>query len=132
MFPEIFWAKLVQRAGGWCAPIIVQPDADEEGVRKQWTSPEERRKAMGYRDGETEGDYLTRVAGIMRVYFGAMWSRAPRSTSGQASMLRMYQPGRFWVWFSRIMAAQGGELLKSAVGAEVIYGAFLTFFFDSA
>jgi hypothetical protein len=50
------------------------------------------------------------------------------SAEEQQSMLRMYQPARFWVWFSRLLAAQGWGLLESAVGAEVIYGTFLAFF----
>jgi nucleoporin GLE1 len=136
MFPEVLWAKLMQRAGGWCVPIVVQPEPDGEGegkgpVRRQWASPEERRKVMGYRDGETESEYLTRVAGMMRVYFLVMWSPGIQdggSAEEQRSMLRMYQPARFWVWFSRLLAAQGWGLLESAVGAEVIYGTFLTVF----
>jgi nucleoporin GLE1 len=57
-FPQIFYMKLVQRTGGW--PIPVKPPA-EEGM--------DYAKLTGFREGEGLPEYISRVAGLMRVYF---------------------------------------------------------------
>jgi len=147
-FPEVFFAKMVQRTGGWGVPVVV-PTRDVDG--KPWGEGE-RRKAMGYRrtggddngEWESTGEYSTRIAGIMRVYFLVlgMSASAPtpalaagmgaRAGQGQVSRAqKLFQLPRFWTYFARMLGDE--RLLETAVAAQVLYGAsrlvFCLFFF---
>ncbi|RDB15643.1 Nucleoporin gle1 [Hypsizygus marmoreus] len=117
-FAEIFFAKLVQRTGGWPIPIVVpKEDIDE----KPWKDEAARTKAMGYRkssvsdDLESAAEYTTRVAGIMRVYFHIL--KIPPRQPLQA----MFQLPRLWIWLSRLAGERG--LLETAVAPQLIYTA---------
>ncbi|KAI6038509.1 GLE1-like protein-domain-containing protein [Pisolithus marmoratus] len=132
-FPEVFYAKMVQRTGGWGIPVVV-PAHDVDG---RAFNDSERRKAMGYRrtggeDGSEEGiwegsgEYGTRVSGIMRVYFlvlGMSASVAPTlpaaGPGGRAQ--RIFQLPRFWVYFSRMLGDE--RLLGAAVAAQILHAA---------
>ncbi|KAL4063803.1 GLE1-like protein-domain-containing protein [Scleroderma yunnanense] len=135
-FPEVFFAKLVQRTGGWGVPVVV-PMVNLEG--KPWAEGE-RRKAMGYRrtgggedggndEGEWEGtgEYATRVAGIMRVYFlvlGMSAAPAPGLATGTSQVGRaqkLFQLPHFWSYFARMLGDE--RLLETAVAAQVLYAA---------
>jgi nucleoporin GLE1 len=116
-FDEILWAKLIQRTGGWAVPIAIPKDADGDGT--PWENDAQRRKVMGYRNEEGESEYVTRIAGIMRVYFMTMW--APVEID--QPLEKLYQTPRFWMWFSRVLRSFDGELVETAAGAEVIAGA---------
>jgi len=113
-FPEIFFAKLVQRVGGWPIPAVV-PAVDIDG--KPW---ENRSKAMGYRKSENSDDlespaeYGSRVSGIMRVYFHIL-KIPPR----QQPLKPMFQLPRYWIWFARLMGERG--LLETAIAPQLIY-----------
>lgn len=120
-FPDIFWAKLIQRAGGWPVPLVIPKDKDSNG--DPWSRPDQRKKAMGHREGETESEYSMRVAGMMRVYFLILWS----PLEGNQTMDRLFQTSRLWTWFSRLLGSEGGHLLRTAVGAEVVHGPFQIF-----
>ncbi|KAI6121116.1 GLE1-like protein-domain-containing protein [Pisolithus sp. B1] len=117
-FPEVFYAKMVQRTGGWGVPVVV-PTRDIDG--QVWTDNEQR-KAMGYRrtgggDGgeesvwENSGEYGTRIAGIMRVYFLVLVGRVQS----------IFQLPRFWVYFSRMLGDE--RLLQTAVAAQILHAA---------
>ncbi|KAH6909820.1 GLE1-like protein-domain-containing protein [Coprinopsis sp. MPI-PUGE-AT-0042] len=96
VFREVFWAKLVQRTGGWVIPSIVPGQADVDG-RKWGEGPKgrgrgrgkgilkgasdstaERRMVMGYRLSESTSEaqlesapeYSQRISGIVRVLLG--------------------------------------------------------------
>lgn len=128
-FPDVFYAKMVQRTGGWSVPVVV-PAHDVDG--RAWDDAE-RRKAMGYRqtgegDGsgegtwESSGEYGTRLAGIMRVYFlvlGMSASISPAGTVGRVQ--RIFQLPRFWVYFSRMLGDP--RLLETAVAAQILHAA---------
>lgn len=117
-FSEVFWAKLCQRAGGWPVPMVI-PVTDVDG---QQFSPEERKKALGYRksasgdDGEMESlaEYVTRVSGVMRVYFETMKAET------QAPLEGIWRTQRIWTWLARMLGQE--RLLQSAVGASLIHG----------
>lgn len=119
-FPKIFFAKLVQRAGGWPVPAVVPTAADFSG--KPWPDESARVRAMGYRkasdgsDVESPAEYTPRVAGLMRVYFHIL--KAP--PVGNQPMERMFQLPRAWIWFARMMGQRG--LLETAVAPELLYG----------
>ncbi|KAJ7716807.1 GLE1-like protein-domain-containing protein [Mycena maculata] len=119
-FPDIFFAKLVQRCGGWPIPCAV-PKTDFDG--RPWADEEERAKMMGYRRSvEQQGarepivEYMTRVAGDMRLYFHIL--RIPPQAR---PMHPMFQFPRCWTWFARIMGDYA--LLETPVAAQLIYTA---------
>ncbi|KAI6112286.1 GLE1-like protein-domain-containing protein [Pisolithus croceorrhizus] len=132
-FPEVFYAKMVQRTGGWGVPVVI-PAHDVDG--QVWTD-NEKRKAMGYRrtggeDGseegvwESSGEYGTRIAGIMRVYFlvlglSASVSPALPSAGPVGRVQRIFQLPRFWVYFSRMLGDE--RLLRTAVAAQILHAA---------
>ncbi|KAJ7213889.1 GLE1-like protein-domain-containing protein, partial [Mycena pura] len=117
-FADIFFAKLVQRCGGWPIPCGV-PATDVDG--RPWANAEERAKAMGFRRSvaqdvsrEPVAEYMTRVAGDMRLYFHIL--RIPPQTR---PMHPMFQLPRCWTWFSRILGNRA--LLESPVAAQLMY-----------
>ena len=141
-FPEVFFTKMIQRTGGWGVPVVV-PMRDVDG--KPWAK-DERRKAMGYRrtgggeDGEGEwestGEYSTRIAGIMRVYFLILGmsasAPAPALTAGAGQVQvgrapKLFQLPHFWTYFSRMLGDE--RLLETAVAAQVLHGASLDHIF---
>lgn len=130
-FSDIFYAKLVQRAGGWAVPTTIPNTDIDVDYATRITTPTEfnestRAKAMGYRllDGgtrEAQSEYIVRVAGIMRVYFLILM----RATL-DGPLERVWQTQRYWAYFARMV---GGAVdvaeVGSAVAPEVLYGAFL-------
>lgn len=117
-FPEVFFAKIVQRVGGWPVPLVNLPINDIQ-------DPEERMKLRGFRKGdnggwETADERMQRVSGIMRVYFEVL----KRKTENENA--KMFHTTRYWTWFARIL----GERMawEEAVTAELIYGTFLACF----
>ncbi|KAH7926574.1 hypothetical protein BV22DRAFT_1118778 [Leucogyrophana mollusca] len=115
-FADIFFAKLVQRCGGWPIPSVI-PSTDSDG--SAWSNENDRTKAMGYRtsDGQKESlsEYVMRVSGIMRVYFLILVAPVRQPLD------KMFQLPRFWAYFARIMG--DARLLDTAVAAEVIHAA---------
>ncbi|KAG2047391.1 hypothetical protein BDR06DRAFT_963970 [Suillus hirtellus] len=114
-FPDIFFAKLVQRCGGWPVPSAI-PSTDSDGTA--WNELE-RIKAMGYRtnDGqrETLSDHVMRVSGMMRVYFLILAAPVPQPLD------KMFQLPRFWTYFARMIGDE--RLLETAVAAQVLHAA---------
>ena len=134
-FPEVFFAKMVQRTGGWGVPVFV-PMHDVDG---KLGTEGERRKAMGYRrtvrgdNGEDEWEntreYSTRIVGIMRVYFFILSMSASVFVPAGASQvqagraLKLFQLPHFWSYFSRILGDE--RLLETAVAAQMLHGGSL-------
>jgi nucleoporin GLE1 len=125
-FPEVFFAKLVQRAGGWAVPAIIPPK-DVDG--QPWASDEARAKVRGYRNSgsgggggglESAGEYISRMAGMMRVYFEIL--KVPVAQP----LDRMFQMPRYWMWFARMTSQR--MLLETAVAAQLIYGSSFPLF----
>jgi nucleoporin GLE1 len=119
-FPEVFFVRLVQRVGGWPIPIIV-PQTDYNGTK--WESEKARWKAMGYRkstandDVESPSEYMTRVAGVMRVYFHILQIRPV-----QKPLKPMFQAHRLWVWIARLLSERA--LLEAVVAAQLLYSRY--------
>ncbi|OBZ77492.1 Nucleoporin gle1 [Grifola frondosa] len=114
-FAKVFWAKLCQRAGGWPIPIAI-PDKDFDGKPFEQGH---RMKAMGFRPDEPAADYMTRVAGVMRVYFQLLGSPTDTPLSGA------FQLPRAWTYFVRMLAEP--QLLESAVAPQIMYTALDVF-----
>ncbi|KAJ7160083.1 GLE1-like protein-domain-containing protein [Mycena filopes] len=120
-FPDIFFAKLLQRCGGWPIPTAV-PNADFDG--RPWANDAERSKVMGYRRSvqlaeeksgvEDTVEYMNRVAGCMRLYFHILKIPPP-----SRPMHPMFQLPRCWTWFARILGNY--PLLETPVAAQLIY-----------
>ncbi|KAF8915703.1 GLE1-like protein-domain-containing protein [Mucidula mucida] len=123
-FGDVLWARLVTRTGGWAVPYPVG-DADYDG--RKWANQTEWKKANGYRqmqanDGsmvwETEEQYNTRIAGIMRVYFTVLSIKPVRQPLKGA----MWQTPMFWRWIARLVGSDGGGrvMLEKSVAADVL------------
>lgn len=115
-FADIFFAKLVQRTGGWPVPSVI-PATDVGGIPWQDVT---RIKAMGYRvnndEQESMGDFVTRVSGMMRVYFLVLAMPCTRLPDN------MFRLPRYWMYFARMMNDE--RLLSTAVAAQVLYGMY--------
>jgi nucleoporin GLE1 len=97
-FPEVFFAKLVQHTGGWAVPAVIPP-TDVDG--QPWASDEARAKVRGYRNNgsgelESAGVYVSRMTGMMRVYFEIL------KVPVRQPLDRMFQMPRYWMWFARM------------------------------
>ncbi|KAG5651073.1 hypothetical protein H0H81_009986 [Sphagnurus paluster] len=129
-FPQVFFAKLVQRAGGWPAPYMVPPPDIGPGP---WQNDDERkraidkarRQAMGYRKGDNGADlespqeYAARISGMMRVYFHIL--KFPPQVK---PLHPLFQLPRYWAWFARVMSDK--RLLGTSIAAQLIYTALDT------
>lgn len=111
-FPDVLWAKLVQRTGGWPVPFIVPP-ADVDGVPFDKAT---RRKALGYKVEETPPERWARVAGIMRVYFEIVKASA-RAGGPLDPVFRM---PRCWTYFARLVGNK--RMLEAPVAPMVLHG----------
>ncbi|KAF8214965.1 GLE1-like protein-domain-containing protein [Mycena galopus ATCC 62051] len=130
-FPDIFFAQIVRRCGGWAIPCDL-PQADFDG--RPWADDAERKKMLGFRRSSVQPDevlnsggtkpfvlepiveYMNRISGIMRVYFHIL--KIPPQTR---PMHPMFQLPRCWTWLSRILSDR--PLLESPVAAQLIYTA---------
>ena len=113
-FPDILFAKLVQRSGGWPVPSVI-PQSDADGT--PWKE-EERTKAMGYRmsndEQETMEEYVTRVSAMMRVYFLVVTAPVVKPLDS------MFRLPRYWTYLARMINDE--RLLSTAVAAQLLYG----------
>lgn len=107
----------MQRVGGWPIPTVT-PNKDTDG--KDWANREERLKVMGFRkngDGggfESESDFTSRIAGVMRIYFSVL-----KIVPQRGPLKPMFQLPRYWTWFARLLGERA--LLETAVAAQLIY-----------
>jgi nucleoporin GLE1 len=135
-FEDVLFAKLVQRVGAWGVPTsLPRTDINLDGTDSNEPFEEvSARKAMGYRDvpshkddegkkveeqREPQGEYILRVAGIMRVYFLVLLGAG--GVPDRPMQGRMWQTGRFWGYFARMLGGYVGGM-GSAVAAEILYG----------
>jgi nucleoporin GLE1 len=136
-FEDVLWAKLVQRVGGWGIPTTLPPrDINVDGSNSDQPFDEvSLRKAMGYRDvpahldedsgkqvpeqRESQAEYITRVSGIMRVYFLVLIGEGGVDRPMNS---KVWQTGRYWGYFARMLGGCVGSGLESAVAAELLYG----------
>jgi len=116
-FPSIFYAKLVQRCGGWPIPLVV-PGKDIDG--RPWADKDERIKVSGIRRStsgeglETTEEYSNRVSAIMRVYFHILKIRPI-----EKPLHTLFQLPRYWTWFARMTSDT--RLLQDPVAPQLIY-----------
>ncbi|KAG6845684.1 hypothetical protein H0H87_004945 [Tephrocybe sp. NHM501043] len=127
-FDEVFFTKLVQRAGAWPVPYLV-PFEEYSGSDEARTKAgvRARKLAMGFReDGdlvmETLEAYTGRIAGIMRVYFTILKSKPNRP------LHPAFQLPRFWTWLTRLLKHK--QLLELPVAPQLIYTALDTMDID--
>ncbi|GLB40961.1 putative GLE1-like protein [Lyophyllum shimeji] len=128
-FPEVFFARLVQRAGGWPIPYMVTPEAMPPGpfkndAERNRAVDRARKTAMGYRKSgngngeelETTAEYTARVSGMMRVYFHVL-----RIPPQQKPLHPLFRLPRYWMWFSRVLKDK--RLLETAAAPQLMYTA---------
>ncbi|KAK0495749.1 GLE1-like protein-domain-containing protein [Armillaria luteobubalina] len=116
--------RIVARTGGWAVPILIG-DRDWDG--KLWGNVVEKKKAMGYRQQtadngdmvwETEEVYISRLNGVMRVYFGVLAIQPQKGPLNGS----MWRTPMFWAWMARLLGSDGGgrAMLERAVAAELL------------
>ena len=114
-FHEAFWARMIQRVGGWAVPILPPPISDREDDSGRTLTPEEYRKVCGFRStDETSVAYTARVTGIMTLYFSILVT----SSSLSMPMPPNFAFPRYWSYFGRLLSSPG--LLKQAVAPQVL------------
>ena len=114
-FSDIFWAKLVQRTGGWPIPIVPPPEPDVD-----------YNKLSGFREDESTSEFTMRVAGLMRVYFHILVAPVNRP------MDPTFRVTRYWMYFARMLSDRR-LLVSSPVAPELLAGEHTTlaFFFTN-
>ncbi|KAG6898230.1 hypothetical protein C0992_002244 [Termitomyces sp. T32_za158] len=121
-FGEVFFSKLVQRAGGWPVPYLVLSD-DYSGPDQTRLKAAERAQklALGFReDGDSEMEtldvYINRISGIMRIYFNIL-----KFTPNQQPLHAAFQLPRFWTWLTRLL--RNKQMLELPITPNLIYTA---------
>jgi nucleoporin GLE1 len=107
LFPEILYARMVQRTGGWAVPVPVP--------KPQGMGEVEYAKLRGFRsEREPQKDFDTRVIGIMTLYFAIL-------TEGVSTPMPMaWAFPRYWTYFARLMSMS--VLLRSDMALQIIAG----------
>ena len=124
-FPQVLFAKLVQRVGGWPIPFFI-PDHDHDG--RKWANLDEQKKINGFRKNqetnsyETEAAFVTRITGIMRIYFSIL-----RIVPAKGPLQMFYRLPRCWIWFARLFGER--VLLERTVAAQLMYSLYPCFLF---
>ncbi|KAG6900452.1 hypothetical protein C0993_010499 [Termitomyces sp. T159_Od127] len=122
-FGEIFFSKLVQRAGGWPVPYLVPSDEYSGPDQTRLKAAGRARKlAMGYReDGDSEMEtldvYITRISGIMRIYFNIL-----KFKPNQQPLHPAFQLPRFWMWLTRVL--RNKQILELPITPNLIYSVY--------
>lgn len=81
-----------------------------------------RKLAMGYReDGDSEMEtldaYITRISGIMRIYFNIL-----KFTPNQQPLYAAFQLPRFWMWLTRLL--RNKQMLELPITPNLIYSVY--------
>lgn len=111
-FANVFYARLVQRTGGWGVPITVpKPDGISEV---------EYKKLRGYRnEREEQKDFELRVVGIMTLYFAIMVAEV------NAPVPPPFSLPDFWLYLSRLMSSP--TLLQTDLAMQILAGTLDSF-----
>ncbi|EJD07877.1 uncharacterized protein FOMMEDRAFT_164723 [Fomitiporia mediterranea MF3/22] len=111
---DIFWARLCARAGCWAAGV--EPEVVEN---EQWqTLPDkEKRKRWGAREDENLEEKMTRISGILRLYFSMMFISV--TVPMKEPMPMAFRPARFWLYLSQLLDNQ--KMIEKPVAPEIIY-----------
>lgn len=115
---DIFWARLIARAGCWMAGI--EPSLLENEQMSTLTD-KEKRKRWGAREQEGLEEKMTRLSGVLRLYFHMLF--VSMNTSTTSPLPPPFRPGRYWLYMSQLL--NNASMLGRAVAAEIIYGTFL-------
>ena len=124
-FSVVFFVKLVQRVGGWPIPFSI-PDHDHDG--RKWANLDEQKKINGFRKNqetdsyETEAEFMTRISGIMRIYFSIL-----RIVPAKGPLQTYFQFPRCWIWFARMLGER--VLLEKTVAAQLMHSLYPCFLF---
>lgn len=115
---DIFWARLIARAGCWIA--AVEPSL-LEGEQSSSLSDKEKRKRWGAREQEGLEEKMTRLSGVLRLYFHMLFVSMSVPTKGPMPV--PFRPGRFWMYMAQLL--NNTPMLARAVAPEIIYGTIL-------
>lgn len=107
-FANVFYARMVQRTGGWAVPITVPKTGGISEV--------EYMKLRGYRtEREEQKDFEMRVVGIMTLYFAIVAGEI------DAPVPPPFALPDFWLYLSRLMSSPA--LLQFDLAMQILAGA---------
>ncbi|GJJ12921.1 hypothetical protein Clacol_007168 [Clathrus columnatus] len=107
-FSKVFYARMVQRTGGWAVPITVPKP---EGI-----SEVEYKKLRGYRtEREEQKSFEMRLIGIMTLYFAILVGETEDPVPPPFSF------PDFWMYFARLLSSP--VLLQTDIAMQILAAA---------
>ncbi|KAL5532421.1 GLE1 [Sanghuangporus sanghuang] len=109
---DIFFARLCARAGCWAAgvePLTVEDETWEQLPEK------EKQKRWGARSDENLEEQMTRISGVMRLYFAMLFAALKLGVHVTAA----FRPSRFWLYLAQLL--NNRTMLEKPVAPEIIY-----------
>ncbi|KAI5122850.1 hypothetical protein M0805_003144 [Coniferiporia weirii] len=111
---DIFWAKLCERAGCWAAGVEPALLADESSDA---LSEKVKRKRWGARLEEGLEEKMTRLAGVLRLYFRMLFVSLDMQTP--QPLPPPFRPSRYWAYLAQLL--NNKIMLEKAVAPEIVY-----------
>lgn len=106
-FPEVLFARMAQRTGGWAIPIPIP--------KPQGMNEVEYMKLRGFRtERESQKDFDLRIVGIMTWYFAILMD------SITTPMPLAWSFPKYWTYFARLMSTS--VLLRSDTALQIVAG----------
>ncbi|KAF8573352.1 hypothetical protein K439DRAFT_1621586 [Ramaria rubella] len=107
-FPDVLFARIVQRTGGWVIPIPVPKPENMSEV--------DYKKLRGYRtEREEQKDFETRISGVMTLYFAIL------TQDVSESMPPLWALPRYWTYIARLTSTP--VLLRSDMAMQILASA---------
>ncbi|THH08673.1 hypothetical protein EW145_g2541 [Phellinidium pouzarii] len=111
---DIFWARLCEQAGCWAAGVEPSMLEDENS---ETLSAKAKRKRWGARPEEGLEEKMTRLAGVLRLYFRMLFISLDTPTP--EPLPPPFRPGRYWLYLAQLLNNQA--MLEKAVAPEIVY-----------
>jgi len=117
---EIFWARMIGSIGVWAVggiePSLIEVD-DATGERHELDGKEKLRR-WGMRHDEPTDAYVSRVAGVLRLYFEMLFVETDGANFGNVQLQPQFRPARLWAYLAQLINHDG--MLKRVVAPEAI------------
>ncbi|KLO06245.1 hypothetical protein SCHPADRAFT_838304, partial [Schizopora paradoxa] len=118
---EIFWARMIGSIGVWAVggiePTLIEVD-DTTGERHELDAKGKLRR-WGMREEEPTDAYVSRVAGVLRLYFEMLFVEMDGLNLGNMQLQPQFRPARLWAYLAQLINHEG--MLKRVVAPEAIY-----------
>ena len=105
-------------AVGGIEPSLIEVD-DATGERHELDAKGKLRR-WGMREEEPTDAYVSRVAGVLRLYFEMLFVEMDGLNLGNMQLQPQFRPARLWAYLAQLINHEG--MLKRVVAPEAIYG----------